>query len=121
MAPRAFDKEYILDWVDDLWKRRDKLAEELDWLYECCIDQFTKATNTTPLGRQASTRVRIYLHHLRTKPRRVPEKPHGYQRGRQVIVLDHPSTHARYQDLIENLGEQQDALQKVHYLFRAGM
>ena len=42
MAPRAFDKEYILDWLDDLWKRRDKLAEELDWLYECCIDQMTK-------------------------------------------------------------------------------
>lgn len=42
MAPRAFDKEYIIDWVEDLWKRRDKLAEELDWLYECRKDQFTK-------------------------------------------------------------------------------
>ena len=42
MAPRAFEKEYILHSVDDLWKRRDKLAEELDWLYECRLDQLTK-------------------------------------------------------------------------------
>ena len=46
-----------------------------------------RATDTPPLGRQAPTRVRIYLHHLRTKTGRVPEKPHGYQRGRQVLVL----------------------------------
>ena len=46
-----------------------------------------QATDTTPPGRQASTRVRIYLHHLRTKPGRLSEKPHGYQRGRQVLVL----------------------------------
>ena len=38
MATTAFDKEYIHDWVDDLWKRRDKVAEELDWLYVCRID-----------------------------------------------------------------------------------
>ena len=84
-----------------------------------------QATDSTPPGRQASTRVRIYLHHLRTKPRRIRGKPDGYQRGRQVLVLAathrSPQTHAHYQDLIENLGEQQDSLHKVHDLFRAGM
>lgn len=32
----------LLHSVDDLWKRQDKLAEELDWLYECRFDQLTK-------------------------------------------------------------------------------
>ena len=86
-----------------------------------------QATDTTPSGRQASTRVRIYLHHLCTKPRRVPENLMGIREVVKYLCMcsqqpiDHPSTHAHYQDLIENLGEQQDALHKVHDLFRVGM
>lgn len=115
--------------MEDLWKRRDKLAEELDWLYEYRKDQLTKKVTrqliAPHLADKHRQRVRIYLHHLRTKPRRVPEKPYWYQRGRQVLVLAathrSPQAHAYYQDLIENLGEQHDALQKVHDFFRAGM
>ena len=86
-----------------------------------------QATDTTPSGRQASTRVRIYLHHLCTKPRRVPENLMGIREVVKYLCMcsqqpiDHPSTHAHYQDLIENPGEQQDALHKVHDLFRVEM
>lgn len=129
MAPTAFDEEYILDWVDDLWKRRDKVAEELDWLYECRIDQLTKeVTRQLIQPHLADKRRQGYEFIYTTCVQNLDVSVKNLMGIREVVKylcsqqpIDHPSTHAHYQDLIENAGEQQDALQKVHDLFRAGM
>lgn len=128
MAPRAFDKEYILDWVEDLWKRRDKLAEELDWLYECRNDQLTKKVTRQLIAPHLAYKHRQgYEFIYTTCVQNLDVSLENLMGIREVVKhlcsqqpIDHPSTHAHYQDLIENLGEQQDALQKVHDLFAPG-
>lgn len=129
MAPTAFDEEYILDWVDDLWKRRDKVAEELDWLYECRIDQLTKEVTRQLIQPHLADKRRQRNEFIYTTcVQNLDVSLKNLMGIREVVKylcsqqpIDHPSTHAHYQDLIENLGKQQDALQKVHDLFRAGM
>lgn len=52
-----------------------------------------QATDTTPPGRQASTRVRIYLHHLCTKHRRVPENLMGIGEVVKYLCSQQPIDH----------------------------
>ena len=129
MATTAFDKEYIHNWVDALCKRRDKVAQELDWLYECRIDQLKKKVTRQlippPL---ADKRRQGYEFIYTTCVQNLDVSLKNLMGIREIVKylcskqpIDHPSTHAHYQDRIENLGEQQDALQKVHDLFRAGI
>ena len=42
MAPKAFSKDYLLDKLDELWFLRENMNNELDWSYECRLDQLTK-------------------------------------------------------------------------------
>ena len=42
MAPKAFSKDYLLDKLDELWFLRENMHNELDWSYECRLDQLTK-------------------------------------------------------------------------------
>lgn len=129
MAPRAFDKEYILNSLDDLRKKPDKLAEELDWLYDCRFDQLTKKVTRQLIPPHLADKHRQgYEFIYNTCVENLDVSLKNLTGIREVVKylcsqhsIDHPSTHVLYQDLIENLGEQQDALHKVHDLFRAGM
>ena len=42
MAPKAFSKDYLLDKLDELWVLRENMHVELDWSYECRLDQLKK-------------------------------------------------------------------------------
>ena len=42
MAPKAFSKAYLLDKLDESWVLRENMHNELDWSYECRLDQLTK-------------------------------------------------------------------------------
>ena len=42
MAPKAFSKDYLLDKLDELWVLRENMHNELEWSYECRLDQLTK-------------------------------------------------------------------------------
>ena len=42
MAPKAFSKEYLLDKLDELWVLRENMHVELDWSYECRLDQLKR-------------------------------------------------------------------------------
>ena len=41
-GPKAFSKDYLLDKLDELWVLRENMHIELDWSYECRLDQLTK-------------------------------------------------------------------------------
>ena len=42
MVPKTFSKDYLFDKLDELWFLRENMHIELDWSYECRLDQLTK-------------------------------------------------------------------------------
>ena len=89
MAPMAFNRDYLDDYLDTLWELRENISMDLDWGYESSephVPASKAPVDRPPLGRQAATIVRIRLHHLCPKSRDVPGKPKRPQRYCTVLV-----------------------------------
>ena len=129
MAPKAFSKDYLLDKIDELYFRREHMHHELDWSYECRLDQLTKKVTRQLIDPHEAEKQRlqyeflytICLQNLETSHENLDVLRSTVQYLCERSPADHPSTHAHFQDIVENLQVQEDGLHQVEAHIRAGI
>ena len=129
MAPKAFSKDYILDKLDELLFLRENMHNELDWSYECRLDQLTKKAKRRlidphELEKQRQQYEFVYtmcIQNLETSHENLTVLQSTVQYLCEQSPYDHPSTHAHFQDVVENLQVQEDGLYQVQKHIRAGI
>ena len=129
MAPKAFSKDYLLDKLDALWALRENMHIELDWSYECRLDQMAKRETRQLIDPHEAEKQRQQYEFVYTTCVQNLETSHENLSVLQSTVeylceqspYDHPSTHAHFQDVVDNLQLQEDGLYKVQAHIRAGI
>ena len=129
MAPKAFSKDYLLDKIDELYFRREHMHHELDWSYECRLDQLTKKVTRQLIDPHEAEKQRLQyefvyttcLQNLETSHENLDVLRSTVQYLCERSPVDHPSTHAHFQDIVENLQVQEDGLHQVEAHIRAGI
>ena len=90
MAPKVFNRDYLEEYIDMLWKLQENISMALGWGYECRLnrmcEQVEASVDRPPRGRQEATIVRVHIHHLCPKSRDVPAKPGRPKRHCTVLV-----------------------------------
>ena len=123
MAPKAFSKDYLLDKLDELWVLRENMHNELEWSYECMLDQLTKRVTRHLIDPHEAEKQRQQYEFVYTTCVQNLETSHENLSVLQSTVqylfeqspYDHPSTHAHFLQL------QEDGLYKVQDHIRAGI
>ena len=129
MAPKAFSKDYLLDKIDELYFRREHMHHELDWSYECRLDQLTKKVTRQLIDPHEAEKQRLQyefvyttcLQNLETSHENLDVLRSTVQYLCERSPADHPSTHAHFQDIVENLQVQEDGLHQVEAHIRASI
>ena len=129
MAPKAFSKDYLLDKLDELWVLRENMHIELDWSYECRLDQLKKRVTRQLIDPHEAEKQRQQYEFVYTTCVQNLETSHENLSVLQSTVeylceqspYDHPSTHPHFQDVVDNLQLQEDGLHKVRDHIRAGI
>ena len=127
MAPKAFSKDYLLDKLDELWVLRENMHVELDWSYECRLDQLKKKVMRQLIDPHEMEKQRLQYEFVYTTCVQNLETSHENLSVLQSTVeylceqspYDHPSTHAHFQDVVDNLQLQEDGLHQVRDHIRA--
>ena len=123
MAPKAFSKDYLLDKLDELWVLRENMHRE------CRLDQLTKKVTRQLIDSHEAEKQRqqyefVYttcIQNLETSHENLSVLQSTVQYLCEQSPFDHPSTHAHFQDVVDNLQLQEDGLHQVQTLIRAGI
>lgn len=128
MAPKVFNKEYLLDWLDELWVLRENLVMDLDWFYKWRLAHLTKKVTRHLIDPHLAEKQRQQYEFFYTTSVQNLQTSQNLEGLRDTVQylceqqpIDRPSTHAHYQDLLHNLQLQQAGLHQVQDLFRAGI
>ena len=129
MAPKAFSKDYLLDKIDELYFQREHMHHELEWSYECRLDQLTKRVTRQLIDPHLAEKERqqyefVYttsMQNLETSYENLEVLRSTVQYLCEESPADYPSTHAHFQDIVDNLQVQEDGLHQVEAHIRAGI
>ena len=129
MAPKAFSKDYLLDKIDELYFQREHMHHELEWSYECRLDQLTKKVTRQLIDPHLAEKERqqyefVYttsMQNLETSYDNLEVIRSTVQYLCEQSPADHPSTHAHFQDVVDNLQVQENGLRQVEACIRAGI
>jgi len=120
-APRDFSRDFIYEWLDDLWELRDNLSMEIDWSYEMRMNQLTKKVQRNLIDPHVAEKQRLQyeftytscVQNLETSLENLDGLRDTASYVFEQAPPDHPSTHAHYQDLLHTLEQQEKGLQLV--------
>jgi len=111
MAPRDFSRDFIFEWLEDLWELLDNLSMEIDWSYEMRLNQLTKKVQRNLIDPQVAEKQRLQyeftytscVQNLETSLENLDWLSDTASYGFEKSPPHHPSTHAHYQDLLHTL------------------
>lgn len=118
MAPRVFNQDYIEEWLDELWVLRENLSMDLDWSYECHLNRFIKRVKQQLIDPHKAERKRRQYEFAYTT---CVQNLEGLRDTARYLceqsLINHPSTHAHYQDILNSLQQQEEGLLQIQDIF----
>ena len=127
MAPRAFNREYLEEYLDVLWELRENISFDLDWGYECCLNRMCEQVRRQLIDPHVADKKRQSCEFAYTTCVQNLETCRQNLEGLRDTVWylfeqspeEHPSTQAHYQDILYSIEQQEKGLHHIRDVFRS--
>ena len=127
MAPKVFNRDYLEEYLDVLWKLQENISMALGWGYECRLNHMCEQVKRQLIDPHVADKKRLFCEFTYTTCVQNLETCRQNLEGLRDIVRclfeqspeEHPSTHAHYQDILHNIEQQEKGLLHIQAVFRS--